>query len=1479
MSSAQARLSDYLQYELYHSIGAYGIARERLAKLERRLEKARGDAGETAGPEESLEQDDLLRVTRIARRYNDKLALERHAAQIVTTHDARHALRHPIPDQLPLSLRARFDIEDGTSGVKDARLNPWASPVAWAWVVNFYEAAIFALSPKAAIRDGCRDNPRALRLATTFARNITWPRDRLFRPPASEQAEKIARREARDRRRTRFEERCERAATRLPGQLHQRQPRAGGAADFLHWIATDNLTSGSGSLPLFVINALAEAHLSMHAVEAWQSMSLGAHAERVSERDWLASELDRCIELNTFAYCASRCAPWIFAEDEAEGTGVFENFEAAWKNAVPTRCMWIAAQVSLLALHRRAYSHALRGERTKAYNDYHKLQQQIRDTRRRIDSAPVHIAGAVEFLAGLDAQANQNIGELYRAEHAQQPALKHFQTALERLEAVRDQGEMDEVLTNSRWFVELQISQGKASYEMGKHKDSLRWHLQGWRAYLKLLAAETQTEASTDAIDRATAWLDQIRFEPELRKHEVQRYLKPVVEQLDRITVNARLGALAAEILLRLGHVLFVLNLGLEDTARSTRARDDTKEQRKQRIADTLAFGCLRKAAECDRHSTLVSADLLKARYRFADWFHRDEQDFPQRYKNALNPPEMAPIADHWPRGGDDYERIARVAEYLMLRARLHPDAIHTRKEGSRDERDDVKVATDLLLNFFMHTESINVRKAQVHRFLMKESTAGDPPAEAPIPAIELVCMRRYSSAFPLLPRPSAFRAHGGGYFVRLHAESHVDPFGIVVDPGFDFIENLYRTGFSLSDIRMIIVTHDHVDHLSSLESLLSLLHYRSGLLVDQAKGDPHAKDDEDADVSEEPLPVYGNAAVYDRYQSVATLTPHFRRLDKGVVLPKAFKNFEIVAMSSAAVDGTGHIDLSGKPSYGIHFSHPRTNISLAITSDTPAPPTGPRATQEQLDRWHATWRPALEADVLVVHLSTVPLTELRQIAGLDARHGLPRSADAEHLSRLILEALARSNSAIERLRRMKQDEVESRLSAIEAQHKKRTSFLDDHEYMDLAGELCRIEQLQAKVETLRAAFEELGRAVADLRSELPPHSARRKRLKKATRRCRDAAMDVEVEGRLLDERLRDIEHRPVLCDRVARLVLDARTLALAAQSLPREAEDLERIRGQLETGTDLRGQIEFGLWLRSHQPGPTAGVVGRVPSDPDDVTRDWKPPRDHPYLQGTLSWARAYREARKRLLRDAADQAWPRGALRARRAERGAGDRAREDRRAPQRDRLQAGTTLEEAGIDRRAAERADVRRRAAGVRRSRRGRAASRAVPSAGEAAADRVREGALHDMPHRYRSRAQGALPPRRPHLRSVRQRRERGDLLQLRRARPGQSARAAVPRAARALRRVWPLSGRARQARAARDAARAESIADRPGSSASASSPRSRIARIARARRGLSSAARNHWARWPWKRIRSNGSIASIERAAKRRCSCDWTSRKR
>jgi mRNA degradation ribonuclease J1/J2 len=47
---------------------------------------------------------------------------------------------------------------------------------------------------------------------------------------------------------------------------------------------------------------------------------------------------------------------------------------------------------------------------------------------------------------------------------------------------------------------------------------------------------------------------------------------------------------------------------------------------------------------------------------------------------------------------------------------------------------------------------------------------------------------------------------------------------GIVVDPGFDFLDNFFNNDLLIYDIDAVLITHAHVDHCSDFESLLTLL-------------------------------------------------------------------------------------------------------------------------------------------------------------------------------------------------------------------------------------------------------------------------------------------------------------------------------------------------------------------------------------------------------------------------------------------------------------------------------------------------------------------------------------------------------------------------------------------------------------------------------------------------------------------------------
>jgi ribonuclease BN (tRNA processing enzyme) len=59
----------------------------------------------------------------------------------------------------------------------------------------------------------------------------------------------------------------------------------------------------------------------------------------------------------------------------------------------------------------------------------------------------------------------------------------------------------------------------------------------------------------------------------------------------------------------------------------------------------------------------------------------------------------------------------------------------------------------------------------------------------------------------------------GGGYFIQVGTK------GIVIDPGFNFIENFIAAGHKFKEIDYVFISHAHNDHTADLDSLLTILH------------------------------------------------------------------------------------------------------------------------------------------------------------------------------------------------------------------------------------------------------------------------------------------------------------------------------------------------------------------------------------------------------------------------------------------------------------------------------------------------------------------------------------------------------------------------------------------------------------------------------------------------------------------------------
>ncbi len=120
-----------------------------------------------------------------------------------------------------------------------------------------------------------------------------------------------------------------------------------------------------------------------------------------------------------------------------------------------------------------------------------------------------------------------------------------------------------------------------------------------------------------------------------------------------------------------------------------------------------------------------------------------------------------------------------------------------------------------------------NVRSDPCFKGLYKNASAKQKkleeflrPGKSPSqPYPTLTVLRKWNSYTPLLPPlREDFLNKGGGYFLR------TGNIGVVIDPGFNFIENFLKAGFRIDDVDHVLISHAHNDHTVELEGIFSLL-------------------------------------------------------------------------------------------------------------------------------------------------------------------------------------------------------------------------------------------------------------------------------------------------------------------------------------------------------------------------------------------------------------------------------------------------------------------------------------------------------------------------------------------------------------------------------------------------------------------------------------------------------------------------------
>jgi tetratricopeptide (TPR) repeat protein len=953
----QHELSVFLQLELCHSLGSYGCAAQDMRLLNERME-----ARKWAKPWGALIPSEALGRTAS---YNEDLRKRLHVPVSrrgdSSLSSAQLGSRHPDPG--------------GDLGREDRR---------YKWVLAFYQACIHGLRAATGAQTGRSIKEHKKHKA--LGELLTVIHDPRRRPEndAHELALAKMRIERNEHRLMEAErvlgdtERTDRTAEILSDRLNSRRQ------DTLH---------------THVVGALVEAHVRMHHAEHLLSHSFGDKIRGRAEIDKVCrKELELSLVLNTFAYAVSRTAQWIFAARKEENEFVREHYAWCSRTLTPTYCMWLAKQVSLLALQRRAYTWLLMDEGERAHNDFQKLKRYARDAERQFEGRIEQPAGVHIFLQGLSASADHHSGRIYRLNHAYPAALRHFDRSALQLERLERYPDASEILRNSRWHVQLFINKGKASYELGLTKQTLMCYMRALRAFLELAETESSPRANLQGVARAIEWLESVEPDDEVSKVALAECIGPVIRQLKVVRGPRHLRVLAAEILTRLAHVLFTLRLPPPSDPRVSDRADVAPSGHPAAVgeADTdhdLAYLCLLQAAQLDPTQTLIAADTLKLDRAREAYVANGGQLAPAEAAGKQQDPP--PIGEQWPGGGGSFEETARVVEYVLHR--------WLAATSSRSSEGRERIARYLLKSFLVHTDSTNVKQAQVYRYLMQEEgltgtgfganarrahrherDIRTSSAGADRRWLEFVCLRRYSSFFPFVPRPMAFPILGGGYFVRAHGpdakpDGSSGPFGIAIDPGPDFIDNLYRVGYRLADVHMVLVTHDDVDHMASLDPMLSLIYQRSTLFAETFKG--------------KKLIIVGNKSVEARY-------PFYQHKESKVHVctfserEREAKNNDLFEpppwLKIECVRTLEHRDTGGNVAQGVLLTagNGEASHSILFTSDT-----GPFADEDRKKRrkprgLHSEGEIMMPdaiatADLIVAHVSAIPLPQLRELADL----------------------------------------------------------------------------------------------------------------------------------------------------------------------------------------------------------------------------------------------------------------------------------------------------------------------------------------------------------------------------------------------------------------------------------------------------------------------------------------------------------------
>jgi tetratricopeptide (TPR) repeat protein len=196
-------------------------------------------------------------------------------------------------------------------------------------------------------------------------------------------------------------------------------------------------------------------------------------------------------------------------------------------------------------------------------------------------------------------------------------------------------------------------------------------------------------------------------------------------------------------------------------------------------------------------------------------------------FRKAIDDPKYDSPAKAWANLGETYEEIGNreKAQEAFKKALASPDlegGDHTRARFrlrllnakikpaalSQDDRAMVEKAASSASTDDVEGKIITAIQdagdTQYEKYLVHPDSKRDDI---------LSILRGWSSAVTLL-EGSERRWRGGGYFLKWRG------YGVVIDPGFDFLRNFHDAGYHGREISAVVVSHNHPDHNSDLKGI-----------------------------------------------------------------------------------------------------------------------------------------------------------------------------------------------------------------------------------------------------------------------------------------------------------------------------------------------------------------------------------------------------------------------------------------------------------------------------------------------------------------------------------------------------------------------------------------------------------------------------------------------------------------------------------